>query len=181
MLTGSAKRLVRAPSRSVNLAASEMQALTPQRRRGLLVLGLALCACGTQSSSLRARSGGERATVGCLDVAVAAHRDAAIRHAVEVQFANRCDRAVLVDFTALRAEGRGDGGHRFAMLIHDPRGEIRPLELEARTTGREVLEVTSDRAAPSPARMCLDVGRIAGSPDGPPRWLCAARIPGGSP
>jgi hypothetical protein len=150
-----------------------MQALVPMRRTGLVVLGLSLAACAYQPSSFRARSqgafAGERATVGCLDIAVAAHRDAAIRQAVEVQFANRCDRAVLVDFTALRAEGRGDGGHRYAMSIHDPRREIRALELEARTTGREVLQVTSDRAAP--ARMCLDVGRIAGSPDGPPRWL----------
>jgi hypothetical protein len=170
-----------------------MDALTPDRAAGsrlalfgLSVIGPLLCAagagaCAYQPSSFRGQSAGseftgERATVGCLDVAVAGRRDAAVGHAVEIQFANRCDRAVVVDFTALRAVGRDDGGHEHPLSIHDPRREIRPLDLEARTIGREVFEIRSRAKGPaSPSRLrstCLDVGRIS-APPGPPRWLCA--------
>ena len=129
--------------------------------------------CGYRPGSFRgdlAGGGfnGERATVGCLDVAVAGRwsRGPAIAQAVQLDFGNRCDRPVVVDFSALRAFGRDDGGRGHPLRIRDPRGEIRPLSLEARTVGREVLELapTPDRAAPEGATAAAPAGATAAAP-----------------
>ncbi|HYU16850.1 MAG TPA: hypothetical protein VEL05_12280 [Candidatus Acidoferrum sp.] len=146
----------------------------------LAMIAVGLCACAYQPGSFRtgrpAREFAvQRATVGCLDVAVAGRWDPA--HAggqvVEIDFGNRCDRAVVVDFTALRAKGRDDEGGEGPLALFDPRKEIRPLSLEARTAGREVLEWRPANARRLRAA-CLDVSGLAGRPS-TPRWLCVAR------
>jgi hypothetical protein len=155
-----------------------------------LSIAIAWCAsaCAYQPGSFHGRRprldfAGERATVGCLDIAVAGRWKAAdVRgQVVEIDFGNRCDRPVVVDFTSLRAVGRDDGGREQALAVYDPAGEIRPLDLEARTVGREVLELRpAALAAPaSPGRLrsaCLDLGRLRGGPA--ERWICIARPPG---
>ena len=175
--------------------------LAPERvaRSRIAAVALALCAgaagaaaigaCGYQPGSFRGAAGrasfaGQRATVGCLDVAVAGRWSPSptVAQAVQVDFGNRCDRPVVVDFTALRAVGRDDGGREHALAIHDPRREIHPLSLEARTAGREVIELRAG-AAGQPARMqsaCVDVARLASGSRGEraaPRWLCVSRPP----
>jgi hypothetical protein len=181
-----------------------MDALAPDRvassRLAVLALAgpaLAVCAgaavgCGYRPGSFRAAGAGfagERATVGCLDVAVAGRWGggaAPVRQAVEIDFANRCDEPVVVDFRGLRAVGRDDLGREVPLVVGDPRGEIRPLDLEARTAGREVLELTPAQARPagsgagppaSAARVtsaCVDVAGLTGGAAAP-RWLCVAR------
>ncbi len=152
------------------------------------MVALAVCAaCGYQPGSFAGQPAagalaGARATVGCLDVAVAGRwsRAGAIGQAVVIDFGNRCDRAVVVNFTTLRAFGRDAGGREQPLAVYDPRREIRPLSLEARSAGREVLELR--RAAPAGATAarvrsaCVDVGRLAGDAGATaPRWLCVAR------
>jgi hypothetical protein len=145
----------------------------------LAVVALGVCACGYQPGSFRAPGerefGRARATVGCLDVAIAGRwGQAAIAPAIEFDFGNRCDRAVTVDFAALRAVGRDDRGRAQALIIHDPRREIRPLGLEARTAGREVLELRPGTAVGGIRSACVDVARIVAA--AAPRWLCVTRL-----
>jgi hypothetical protein len=178
-----------------------MDVLAPERVAGSRIAAVALAVwagatiagavggCGYRSGSFRGAAGrdafaGERATIGCLDVAVAGRwsPSPAIAQAVQVDFGNRCDRPVVVDFTAVRAVGRDDGGRELALAIHDPRREIRPLSLEARTVGREVIELRPAAGpGPAPARMrsaCVDVGRLADGAMHAPRWLCVSRPAG---
>lgn len=138
-------------------------------------------ACGYQPGSFRSRLpsrdfAAARATVGCLDVAVAGRWDAArTDQVVEIDFGNRCDRPVVVDFTSLRAAARDAGGREYRLIVYDPGHEIRPLGLEARSVGREVLELRPADDAPLDMRAaCVDVGLLAGGP-APPRWLCIER------
>ncbi len=173
-----------------------MDALAPHRVAGsTLVMGaLAVCACGYQPGTFAGEASGAfagaRATVGCLDVSVAGRwsparstGQTATGQTVVVDFGNRCDRPVVVDFTSLRAFGRDAGGREHRLAIYDPRGEIRPLSLEARSAGREVLELRRQATAGATAARvrsaCVDVGRLTRdmTPDAAPapRWLCVSR------
>jgi hypothetical protein len=120
---------------------------------------------------------GEQVTVGCLDVAIAAGAAelGTSGQVVEVFFANRCDRATVVDFAALRATGRDVDGRERALAIFDPAGQIRPLLLEARVAGREVVELRVASAPDLGVRgACVDVAalaRVAGE-----RWVCVAPL-----
>ncbi len=174
-----------------------MDALAPHRVAGsTLVMGaLAAYACGYQPGSFAGEASGAfagaRATVGCLDVSVAgrwsqarssgqtASGQTATGQTVVVDFGNRCDRSVIVDFTALRAFGRDAGGREHPLAIYDPRREIRPLSLEARSAGREVLELrrqaTTGATTARVRSACVDVGRLTRDAAPAPRWLCIAR------
>jgi hypothetical protein len=169
-----------------------MDALAPHRVAGstLVMVALAVCACGYQAGSFAGDAtsafAGARATVGCLDVSVAGRwsrasstGQTATGQAVVVDFGNRCDRPVVVDFTTLRAFGRDAGGREHPLAIYDPRGEIRPLSLEARSAGREVLELRRQAAAGATAARvrsaCVDVGRLTRHAGPAPRWLCVSR------
>jgi hypothetical protein len=163
-----------------------MDALAPYRVAGstLVMVALAVCACGYQPGSFAGNSASgasARATVGCLDVSVAGRwsRVGATGQTVVIDFGNRCDRAVVVDFTTLRASGRDAGGQEHRLAVYDPRREIRPLSLEARTAGREVLElrrpVSAGATAAHVRSACVDVGRLTPDAAPAPRWLCVAR------
>jgi hypothetical protein len=174
-----------------------MDALAPYRVAGstLVMVALAVCACGYQPGSFAGDAtsafAGARATVGCLDVSVAgrwsrasstgqtATGQMATGQTVVVDFGNRCDRPVVVDFTTLRAFGRDAGGREHPLAIYDPRREIRPLSLEARSAGREVLELRRQATAgATTARVlsaCVDVGRLTRDAAPAPRWLCVSR------
>jgi len=149
---------------------------------------LAVCAqaaCGYQAGSFgEPASGafaGARATVGCLDVSVAGRWSSpgAAGQAIVIDFGNRCDRPAMVDFTALRAFGRDAAGREHRLAIYDPRREIRPLSIEARSAGREVLELRRQAPAGTTAARvrsaCVDVGRLSGDEAAAARWLCVAR------
>jgi hypothetical protein len=119
---------------------------------------------------------GERATAGCLDVVVSPEtRAEAEGEVVQVFFANRCDRPTVVDFPALRATGRDAAGNERSLAIYDPQHELRPLVLEARITGREIIELHPTTYSSPPERglaldsVCLDAGSLARSDA---RWVC---------
>lgn len=138
------------------------------------VVGLAGCAYrpGSFRQPLgKAEFRGERATAGCLDVAVLARTSATASQVVEVHFANRCDRPTVVDFPALRSTGRDAEGREHALAIYDPAGQLRPLTLEARVAAREVIELqaTSD-AGIHLTGACLDIAALARAKDA--RWIC---------
>jgi hypothetical protein len=144
----------------------------------MLVAWLGCAACAYRPGSFQRRLGppmpGERATVGCLDVAVQPRAELeATGQVIEVSFANRCDHPTVVDFAAMRATTRHGGAER-ALRIYDPHGEIRPLKLEARTVASEVVELQiASRPEETVANACVDVGGLARW-DGGERWICVA-------
>jgi hypothetical protein len=132
---------------------------------GLLFLQTA---CAYRSGSFQGPTGqfsGEHVTVGCLDVGVGAHHDAAAQGPViAYEFGNRCDRAARVDLAAVVVRGRTTGGQELELAPFDPDGELRPARLEARRTGREVIEYRA--AGADPVRMvCVDLDGIDGVGD----------------
>lgn len=147
--------------------------------RAATIAGLGLLAFGChayQPGSFRyagAELAGVHGTVGCVDVAVDRGADAAARGPVlAIAMANRCDHATRVDVSALRVVGRLGGGGAVRLAPFDPRDEIRPALLDARSVARETIEyrapaadlealcVELDGLAPGPApqggSMCLD-------------------------
>ena len=145
-------------------------------RPSILVLaGVAGCAYhpGSFRAPLRGQFAGEQATAGCLDVAVAARPGTA--GVMEVTFANRCDHPAVVDFPAMRAIGRDAQDSERSLVIYDPQGTLRPLTLEARTWGKEVIELRTAADQTEPIHgACLDVGALARDQE---RWVCLAGGP----
>ena len=105
--------------------------------------------------------GGAVGAAGCVDVAITPRPELdAIGRVVEIAVGNGCDRAVEVDLGAVRAPG---------YAAFDPRGEIRPAVLDARTTAVEIIEFRPVAGlAPS---TCFDVSAVAGTAVTPPT-LC---------
>ncbi len=139
----------------------------------VLALGGVAAGCGYQQGTFRDRGGpfaGEHVTVGCLDVAVARHQDAAVvGSAIAYAFGNRCDRPARVDLGAIVVVGRTASGREVAMYPYDPQGELRPARLEARRIGREVIEYRA--VEPEPVVLaCADIAPLAGEPG--PRVVC---------
>jgi hypothetical protein len=126
--------------------------------------------CGYQPGSFNAGAKpaiGARATVGCLDVSVQRRADLSIGPVLAYFFANRCDGAATVDLAAAQVVGRDVTGAEVALRPYDPRGEIRALALDGRTTGDEALAYPSSRAM---LEVCIDIAALAGL--APARWLC---------
>lgn len=153
-------------------------------RRSIIVLLAGVAGCGYHPGSFRAplrgEFAGEQATAGCLDVAIAARTGMVGTvqppgQVVEVTFANRCDRPAVVDFPAMRTIGRDAQDNERSLMIYDPQGTLRPLTLEARTWGKEVIELRTavDRTDPIHGA-CLDVGGLARDHE---RWVCLAASP----
>lgn len=109
-----------------------------------VAVGVTVAACGYRAGTFEGPRGsfvGERVTVGCLDVAVTTHADAdAVGPVIAYEFGNRCDHPSTVDLAAVRVRGRTAAGDEVALVAYDPRGELRAARLEARRTGREVIE-----------------------------------------
>jgi hypothetical protein len=110
---------------------------------------------------------GPRTTIGCLDVSVAQRLRAPRTAVLEYDFANRCDHATLVDLAAVRVIGRTAAGRDVPLAAHDPDREIRPLPLDGRSTGHEVIAYEGDDVE----RVCIDVGAIGHAPA---PWVCIA-------
>jgi hypothetical protein len=74
----------------------------------------------------------------------------------------------MVDLGAVRAVGKDATDRDVPLRLRDPRAEVRPIALEARTEGVEMLEYESlsDELGwggdDGVASLCLDVGRIEG-------------------
>ncbi len=116
---------------------------------------------------------GQRVTVGCLDVAVERRADLSVGSALDpvlgYQFGNRCDHPALVDLGAVAVIGRDSQGADVALWPYDPRRELRPAALDARSVGAEALAYASDRPM---LEVCADAAALAHA--APPRWLCFA-------
>lgn len=110
---------------------------------------------------------GQRATAGCLDVAVQRRADLPIGPVLAYQFANRCDHATEIDLGAVAVIGRNPQGADVTLLPYDPRGELHPVALDGRNAGGEALAYPSDREMP---QVCVDAATLAHAV--PPRWLC---------
>lgn len=114
---------------------------------------------------------GARATVGCLDVA-ATLTGGTLQQGPVVQYAvgNRCDQVTIVDFSAVHARSAAGPSLGPPMVPFDPRRELRPLPMEARSVITEQIEYR--HAAPAAGHgLCVDVGGLNG-PATSERWLC---------
>jgi hypothetical protein len=134
-------------------------------RFALVVAALGVAGCGYRAGSFHGPRGefaGDRVTVGCLDVAVAPFHDAAAEGtAIVYEFGNRCDRPARVDLGAVSVHGRTADGRDVTLEPFDPLGELRVARLEARRTGREVIEYAAP-AADALLLVCADVGTLDG-------------------
>jgi hypothetical protein len=142
-------------------------------RRAAFVLILAGCSKAYQPGSFaegRADFSGEKVQVGCLDLAISRRPDMGDAAVLDYQFGNRCNHGALVDLARVRVVGRAIDGTERPLAPHDPRHELRPLELDARTIG---LEAIAYPAQTPTAQVCVDVASIVH--ERPARWICFAR------
>lgn len=141
----------------------------------LLVFAISCAAaCAYAPGSFVGRSGsfpGARATIGCLDVAVTPVRGPTqLGPVVQYTVGNRCDEVALIDFSAVRVCPASGVDLGPPMAPYDPKRELRPLRMEARTVITEQIEYR--QAAPSAGQaFCVDVARLNG-PAMQDRWLC---------
>lgn len=115
---------------------------------------------------------GQRATVGCLDVAVERRTDFPIGPVLGYQFANRCDHPTTVDLASIAVIGRDAGGAEVALRAYDPRSELHPVTLDARNVGAESLAYPATRGM---TQVCVDVATLASSRLS--QWLCFGSAP----
>jgi len=136
--------------------------------RSLLCCSTLLGCAGYHPGSFEAPQetfAGSRTTIGCLDVSVAQRARGFGQAFVEYDFANRCDHATVVDLAAVRVVGRTAAGRDLRLVAHDPDHEIRPLPLDGRSTGHEVIAYEGGEVG----RICVDVGAIGHAT---PSWVC---------
>lgn len=127
---------------------------------------------------------GQRATVGCLDVAVARRADRESSAVLAYRFGNRCNGAALVDLARVVVVARFADGTQERLAPYDPRMEIGPVPLAGRLSGGEAiaypgaegaLEVCAELSAitrPAGARGATRQPAAPPAPDSPQRWLC---------
>jgi len=147
----------------------------------MAILSTALVGCAyrpgsfTYGQGLEADFPGQRATVGCVDVAVARRADHDSSAVLQYRFGNRCDRAVQIDLRLVAVVGRLGDGREVELWPYDPDHEIQPALLDGLFVGREALAYPT----PGPAtQVCADVSRIAAdaasASASAPQWLCLA-------
>jgi hypothetical protein len=119
---------------------------------------------------------GQRATVGCVDVAVERRADLPTGPVLGYHFANRCDHAAVIDLGALAVVGRTASGADLPLRPYDPRAELRPVALDGRNTGAEALAYAAGAAV---SQVCVDVATLG--PRAPARWLCFGASPAVNP
>ncbi|MBA3540100.1 MAG: hypothetical protein H0T79_10765 [Deltaproteobacteria bacterium] len=138
--------------------------------RALVLITLVGCAYKPDSFSYVGKDqhfAGERATVGCLDIAVARRADMDGAAILAYEFGNRCDRPTSVDLAYAQVIGRTDAGAEIKLMPYDPKGQMRALQLDGRAYGNEALAYPSETQL---AQICVDVASIAHTTS--PKWLC---------
>jgi len=130
---------------------------------------------------------GQRATVGCLDVAVARRVDYESNAVLQYQLGNRCNRPVEVNLGRIAVIARFADGSEEVLAPYDPSFEIRPVRLTGRLTGQEAiaypiprraLQICAELSAITPVAVARAADRRAGvrpepdAPVQPPQWLC---------
>jgi hypothetical protein len=132
---------------------------------------------------------GQRATVGCLDVAVARRADYESNAVLQYQFGNRCNGPVEVNLGRVAVMARFADGSEEALVPYDPGFAIRPVRLSGRLTGQEAiayptprkaLQICAELSAITPLAVARAADRRPGAPREPdapaqpPQWLCFA-------
>jgi hypothetical protein len=119
----------------------------------------------------------ERVTVGCLDLAVERREDMEGGAVLVYRFGNRCDRPAMVDLAGAVVIGRDVTGQEVQLAPFDPRQEIRPMKIDARLAGREVIAYPSDVEL---QQVCVNAATITrqeslGAQASGEQWMCFAR------
>ena len=156
-----------------------MPSIHPRRRRArqlaraalaaALTSALVACAAYRPGTFQRTAPAGTAVVeAGCLDVAATVTDDAvAAWPVVDLQFGNRCDRPVPVDLRAIAASGHTRTGAVVNLVPYDPMAELRPLPLEARSRGRELLQYRDRRdlgvVGADVVDLCLELGALGGA------------------
>ena len=114
----------------------------------------------------------KRVSVGCLDLSIERRNNLPDGGAViDYAFGNRCDGPAVVDLASARVEARTRSGRNLPLTAFDPAGEIRPVEIDGRRTGREALAYHS--AGEELVEVCVEATSIVRVAEGaPPAWLC---------
>lgn len=154
------------------------------------VLAASTIGCAYQPGSFdyaRHTFPGQRATVGCLDVAVERRDDLSVGPVIGYEFANRCNRIAKIDLGEVHVLGRGTDGKLAPLVAYDPNHELRPAWLDGRSANGEALAYVAGegQAAPAVVEVCVDLASVAGR--APALWRCfgsrppAAAVAGGAP
>jgi hypothetical protein len=140
-------------------------------RRAVAVYAFALAGCyAGDYSTLTKPFVGTRASVGCIDVAVALTEDqTAPGPIVAYQFGNHCFHQAMIDFTAVSVVATTHDGTKLELQAHDPRGEIKPMQIDAWTAGDERIAYDTTGQVD---QVCVDLGRFDGNRDAGPYWKC---------
>lgn len=118
---------------------------------------------------------GERATIGCLDLSVQRRDDYDKSAVLAYKFGNRCDRPQLVDLANAIVIGRDAAGGEHRLRPFDPRGEIKPMPVDARLMGHEAIAYVADEVGVEFVQVCVDAASIVAAT--PERWICLAKKP----
>ncbi|HEX4421789.1 MAG TPA: hypothetical protein VH165_27950 [Kofleriaceae bacterium] len=152
--------------------------INPDSMRGMAqwsaVVCLATAGCAYEPGSFvwgKDTFPGQRASVGCLDIAIDRRSDLPIGPVLGYQFANRCDHALAVDLGAVAVVGRNAAGIRVGLAPYDPRHEVHPVLLDASSVGTEALAYPAAQAL----ELCVDVSSFVGP--GQALWRCFAPVP----
>jgi hypothetical protein len=135
------------------------------------VLTVALTACAYRPGSFSHLSQdfpGQRTTVGCIDLSVQRRPDLTGGGTVlAYEFGNRCDRPAMVDFTQVKVVARTFTGEDLTLEAFDPEWQIKPLQIDGRSSGREAIAYPADQRL---AEVCVDAASLTHA--APARWLC---------
>jgi hypothetical protein len=145
-----------------------MLAQTPMRAHWSLA---ALVACAYRPGSFSAwghEFAGQRATLGCLDVAIERRTDSVTGSVLAYDLANRCDHALVVNLHDVSVVAKTTDGE-VAMIPYDPEHELRAKALDGRSVGAETIEYRLERDAQLLA-VCVDTASLIVRAT--PRWEC---------
>ncbi len=140
-------------------------------RAAVLSVALAACAYRPGSFSHFAQDfPGQRTTVGCIDLSVERRPDLTGGGTVlAYEFGNRCDHPAAIDFTQVIVRARTYDGKDMRLEAFDPDGQIKPLQIDGRTAGKEAIAYPSEDRL---AEVCVDAASL--THEAPARWLCFA-------
>ncbi len=118
---------------------------------------------------------GEKATLGCLDLAIERRDDYDKSAVLAYRFGNRCDRQQVVDLGGATVIGRDAAGAEHRLRPFDPRLEIKLFELDARLAGREAIAYVADEVGIELVQVCVDAATIVHAEG--EHWMCLAQKP----
>jgi hypothetical protein len=150
------------------------------RRATTLMALLGGCGISYDAGSYRVRGIGPfpptRVTLDCLDLGIGLDPAGSRRFPqVRYQLGNGCERAIRVDLSSVRAEGRDVQGNRVALMPMADPSWVAPRELAARWFARELIAYEPVSGPADPLReICLDVGQVNAARGGTEHWVCLA-------